>query len=474
MKKHCLVVLLLLAVLLSLSSCSKLGLDADFFASINPFKKSSPVAAAPAQNAPQKSETPKAKPSQSADSKQVEPPAAPVSESVSKATEALLATAPEPVVMDTVIVETTKGFEPMTVSYTGKCFTLEGTFYENEAIIDCNNLSMDQVYSLIVAVVGEYPGAVDLFTFSMEESTLRLGYDALTPEEINAYLSILATFVDSYDKSLSKEEVAVVATETSLGEVVVDILPMEASITLPVSVAKEDVEAFISDFVEEYPEVAATTSYTYDDGVVTIAFAEPLEKETVETYWNEMEKALQKELPPEEPTVEEVVEEAAPAAVSDEVKPAVRISEEIPGPKPMTPAQPKTKSGFTLKEKSFSVVPYGGMDAVYNGLAFGLEGRFEARPWENISLGAKLALEKEFSVPMALYARYDIASDIYAFAGLGVRLALKDFKKTSFLVEAGVGYEWELTDELKVFAEAAIRYAGSFGIYGKFGGRYSF
>ncbi|MBQ0071798.1 MAG: hypothetical protein KBS81_08115, partial [Spirochaetales bacterium] len=403
-KKYCLVALLVLCTLVSLSSCKKteggtnpLGAITSFFKKDSKAVESPlPVAAAtPKETAP----TPE---------KAVTQPAAPSENVPSKATSALLeSSAVEPVSMVPVVEE-----EPVLVSvlYRGGTYLIHGEFAESEAVLVCRNMNEEEIFTMLEGLSNAYPNIGSIFRCEVVEDELHLAYDKMSENEIRAYWTILVGYLDAYNAEKSEENKTVVTYESAFGAISAEIYPMEARVTIPRETTEEDVSVFLSTLASENPEVIDFCSYTYSDGVIILSFQDPVAEETALYYWDKIVDAL---LPygaapyvMEEPVEAESVKntEKAPSTVTRVESTPTIAQEEAALSSPVVPV---TKAGSFIKEKSYAVTASLGTN-IKGDANFSLQGRFEARLTDNISVGVKAGYETRINFPVVVYGKMDL------------------------------------------------------------------
>ncbi len=136
---------------------------------------------------------------------------------------------------------------------------------------------------------------------------------------------------------------------------------------------------------------------------------------------------------------------------------AVEVVEESTASSTVTPVTEKGRKVLSFEAGLNGSVYY---DIMHNQLRTTLEGRFSYQITEKFSLGVKGGYDWGNYVSLMGYMEYNVSKKIYLFAGAGYRLDLdSDTDYSSFVLEAGVGFEHNIASSFYVFGEVGVKYA---------------
>ena len=99
-------------------------------------------------------------------------------------------------------------------------------------------------------------------------------------------------------------------------------------------------------------------------------------------------------------------------------------------------------------------------DVNHNQLRATVDGRLASQIADKFALGIKGGYDWGNYVSLMGYMEYNVTKKIYLFAGAGYRYDLDSISNySSFIVEAGVGFEHNIVSTLFVFGEVSVKYA---------------
>ena len=119
---------------------------------------------------------------------------------------------------------------------------------------------------------------------------------------------------------------------------------------------------------------------------------------------------------------------------------------------------PEPKAVDTINKFSVGVVATANFNTVYPSPFYPtFEARFGYDFTSNFSAGLSVGYDMDGYVPLKAYAKYNlpVVDGLYVKADTGVRFGLTG-RNTQFLLGAGIGYEYGITENVSVFGEAGI------------------
>ena len=119
-------------------------------------------------------------------------------------------------------------------------------------------------------------------------------------------------------------------------------------------------------------------------------------------------------------------------------------------------SEPLTQTEKTLTKFSVALAPRASLDFSHKDspIALGFDIRGEYKFNDIFSIGASIGYDAKGYIPLSLYGKYYFMKEygLYSVAKVGAAIGLQD-NPTDFTVGIGIGYEYNVLDNLTVFAE---------------------
>ena len=385
--------------------------------------------------------------------------------------------------LDAVVAEEAAEVEEPVFStiFTYKGITSDIYAYSDYAVLTVpEGVTEEDIAALAQMLVAAYPEA-EAVQYLLADDALILFYPAQSDEFIQAAVAQLesdAKYV--IDLIVADEKVEEVAVAEAAAEEVpvfstiftyrgitsnVVAYSDHATLTIPEGTTEADIASCAAMLVEAYPE-ASLVQYKVADGTLTLYYpaqsddlilvaCSTLESEAktlIDAVYASMDKT--ETAVAAAPAAETAVVEAAPAATAEE---PVVIAAPAPAAEPVA-----AKESF-IKSWSVGGVLEGGYNFNAKSLNYAVGIRGELEFTDKISAGLEVTYNFKYKYLHAdAYGKYTFAEfgkiKVYGAAGLGLDVSFKG-KKAGLTLNAAVGAEYEIIDNLTAFAEIGYQYS---------------
>ena len=345
-----------------------------------------------------------------------------------------------------------------------------------------------------------YPAEASLLTYSVDGGIVTVSYPEQSDEFLSAALTVLR------DEAIAIIDQLPAQTETAVAEAPVEAAPAPveekaeeavyaetlvykdvassvavyttySTFTLPEGMSAADVAAVAEMITAQYPAEASLLTYSLDGDVLTVYYPEQTEEFLVAAVDVVRAQAmvLIDKIDAAKATVvkaeAEETEVEAPVAAVEETKPAETApvaAEETKVPAPVAPVVAPAVDEKAAKAKNFSIslaaTPKFNLSGKWDKpfvAGFGLRADYS---FGAFAVGLKGQFDLSSYVQAALYAKYAFVSnekfDVYFLVGGGATFGLGNNAGTfSGLAEAGLGFEYKITDMFSIFAEGGVQYS---------------
>lgn len=385
-----------------------------------------------------------------------------------------------------------------------------------------------------------YPEQTDEFLLAVVD-TLREEAMALLDKAAPSVLpSVKTETVKAEEKNAAEAENAVVITEAAKasGNSVlftvtfsyngyksdITVTNTRAEITIPEGISSEDITFVAKNVAERYPDEAALITYSVENGKLVLSYPEqsgdylrasleyvekeakaildlypihseaPVETAVVAVPAQEAAPAVEApaakaesaetktEAPVEAAPAEETKTAEAPAAEEDAKASLPQMVEAV---SPVTaPAVAEKTSAFTGFSVAAVAVPKFNLAGGWSSaspfvLGFGIKAE---AGFGSFGVGLKVQYDMSAYLLTSVYGRYTIVSldklDLYAILGAGASFGVGPNKgQYAFLIEAGAGVDYSITEKFSVFGEVTGQYSikkPGFELGLTVGGKYTF
>lgn len=307
-----------------------------------------------------------------------------------------------------------------------------------------------------------YPKETSYVTYKKVEGCLVLTYPRCDKDFLSSILDVLVEegklYIDSLIPALEEseeEEVSYSVSFTVYSDVdaILRLTPSSLVITTSRALTTEEFSEATIAALSSIPELG-TMEYELSEKGISFTF-DKKDDESLSDMYSRVISLL-------DTYCSNVVEmnkvqlssEAAYEAVSDN---NAEVVEESSISSTVTPVTEKGRKVLSFEAGLNGSVYY---DIKHNQLRATVDGRFSYHITDKFSLGVKGGYDWGNYASIIGYMEYNVSKKIYLFAGAGYRFDLdSNTNYSSFVLETGVGFEHNIASSFYVFGEVGVKYA---------------
>ena len=317
--------------------------------------------------------------------------------------------------------------------------------------------SFDVVGYILDKVVEKYPSVMDSTHYEYDGKVMTISYPystyGETKEDLYKSLSLLAAIAkDSLEEIEANRDEDVISREYLLygKKVRVEADKEKAVITSSLPFTESEINEALEILRANFPEESKLVTYTLYSDRIELSYPEQ-NREFISAALDALNDLILAYTPM---PLDEVGGITLTIEEGNEVKEEETKNEEV-----IENVVPITNAGLTIKNLSVGLTLDGAYDISSSPFVFGFSLRGEYALNGRFHVGAKVGYENKGYIPLKVYGKYYFQNieELYVFGGVGANIGLGG-NKTGFTLEAGLGYEIEVLDNIYVFGEAGMSF----------------
>ncbi len=307
-----------------------------------------------------------------------------------------------------------------------------------------------------------YPTETSYVTYKKVEGCLVLTYPRCDKDFLSSILDVLVEegklYIDRLIPTLEEsedEDISYSVSFTVYGDVdaILRLTPTTLVVTTNRALTTEEFNEASSASLSAIPELE-TMEYELSEKGISFAF-DKKDDESLSDMYSRVISLLNTYCS----NVVEMNKVTLSSETTNVVAPddTVVIAEENEAVSPVAPVTEKGRKVLSFEAGLSGSVYY---DIKHNQLRATVDGRFSYQITEKFSIGVKGGYDWGNYVSLMGYMEYNVSKKIYLFAGAGYRFDLdSNTNYSSFVLEAGVGFEHNIASSFYVFGEVGVKYA---------------
>ncbi len=325
------------------------------------------------------------------------------------------------------------------------------------------NVENDEIKEIIEKVESAFPELKETISYTLLDKQIDLTYSPTDEKTIDSAWGAFKALLNDYNKEKSselienspKELLVEKEDETIIGRISGIINGDRLTITIPQTISSSDLDSFITNLVEKYPELLTYGEYTEENGVLTLTYSPSFTLKDASSLWPLLIDEINSFF-----TVKDEVKKEAKEEIKEEEKLVSKKSEFI------------KKYSVSLSLNNSYDTAYSYVPLINLGFDYNINSTF--------SIGAKLSYDFSGYIPLSIVGKYYlIEKSLYLSMDAGVKFGARENNgKLGFISSLNLGYEKALSDNISIFGEANAIYTYDKVSHFRFGltlgGKYSF